>query len=95
MAIQEKNSMRKIMLQRMTRSNKEIYREYRRRANKICQERKRETLKRQIESTEGNRERADPKQYCQTVNRLRKPRLKACKDKSRKLIRGDIFTVYY
>jgi hypothetical protein len=53
-AIQEKNNMRKIMLQRMTRSNKEIYQEYGRRANKICQERKREMLKRQIESIEGN-----------------------------------------
>ena len=35
MAIQEKNNMRKIMLQRMTRSNKETYPEHRRRANKI------------------------------------------------------------
>jgi hypothetical protein len=91
MAIQEKNNMRKIMLQRMTRSNKEIHREYRRRANKICRERKREMLKRQIESIEGNRERADARKYYHTVNRLRRgfqPRLKACKDKSRKLIEG-------
>ena len=35
-AIQEKNNMRKIMLQWMTRSSKETYREHRRRANKIC-----------------------------------------------------------
>ena len=34
-AIQEKNNMRKVMLHRMTRNNKEIYREHRRRANKI------------------------------------------------------------
>ena len=45
-AIQEKNNMRKIMLQRMTRSSKHTYREYRRTANKICTERKREMLKR-------------------------------------------------
>ena len=45
-ATQEKNNMRKIMLQRMTRSSKETYREHRRRANKICQERKRDMLKR-------------------------------------------------
>ena len=36
MTIQEKKNMRKIMLQRMTRSSKQTYREYRRRANKIC-----------------------------------------------------------
>ena len=36
MAIQEKNNMRKIMLQRMTRSSTETYREHRRTANKIC-----------------------------------------------------------
>jgi hypothetical protein len=36
MAIQEKNNMRKIMLQRMTSSSKKTYREYRRRTNKIC-----------------------------------------------------------
>ena len=40
--------MRKIMLQRMTRSNKEKYRESRKRTNKICREKKREMLKRQI-----------------------------------------------
>ena len=44
-AIQEKNNMRKIILQRMTRSNKETYREYRKRANKICREKKTEMLK--------------------------------------------------
>jgi hypothetical protein len=35
-AIQEKNNIRKTMLQRVTRSSKETYREHRRRANKIC-----------------------------------------------------------
>jgi hypothetical protein len=39
-AIQEMNNMRKIMLQRMTRSSKESYHEKRRTANKICQEKK-------------------------------------------------------
>jgi len=88
-AIQEKNNMRKIMLQRMTRSSKETYREHRRRANKICREKKREMLKRQIESIEVDRERADTRKYYQTVNRFRKgfqPRLNACKDNSGKLI---------
>jgi hypothetical protein len=51
--------MRKIMLQRMTRSIKQTYREYRRTANKICTERKREMLKRQIESTEVDQKRAE------------------------------------
>jgi hypothetical protein len=49
-------------------------------------------LKRQIESIEGNLERADTMKYYQTVNRLRKgfqPRLKACKYNSGKLIEGD------
>jgi hypothetical protein len=45
-AMQEKNNMRKIMLQTMTRSSKETYRERRRRANKIFWEKKREMLKR-------------------------------------------------
>jgi hypothetical protein len=36
-AIQEKNNMRKSMLQRMTRSSKQTYRECRRRANKIVE----------------------------------------------------------
>jgi hypothetical protein len=92
MAIQEKNNMRKIKLQRMTRSRKQIYREYRRTANKICQERKREMLKRQIESTEVDQERAETRKYYQTVNQFRKgfqPRLNACKDNSGKLIEGD------
>jgi hypothetical protein len=35
-AVQEKNDMRNIMLQRMTRSSKETYRGHRRRANKLC-----------------------------------------------------------
>jgi hypothetical protein len=35
-AIQEKNNIRKIMLQRMTRSNKETYQEHRRTANNLC-----------------------------------------------------------
>jgi hypothetical protein len=43
--IQEKDNMRKIMLQRMTRISKETYREHRRRTNKICREKKREMLK--------------------------------------------------
>jgi len=51
--------MRKIMLQRMGRSSKETYREHRRRANKLCRERKREMLKRKIESIEVDRERTD------------------------------------
>ena len=92
MAIQEKNNMRKIMLQRMTRSSKETYREYRRTANKICRERRREMLQRQIESTEVDQERADTKKYYQTVNWFREgfqARLNACKDTSGKLIEGD------
>jgi hypothetical protein len=39
-AVQEKNNRRKITLQRTTRSSKETYLEHRRRANKICRERK-------------------------------------------------------
>ena len=70
--IQEKNNMRKIMLQKMTRNSKEIYREHRRRANKICREKKSEMLKRQMESIEVDRDRADTKKYNQTVNRFRK-----------------------
>ena len=38
--IQEKNKKREIMIQRMTRWNKELYREYRRKANKIAEKRK-------------------------------------------------------
>jgi hypothetical protein len=60
---QEKNKMRKIMLERMTRSSKETNREHRRRANKICRERKREMFRRQIESTEVDREIADRRKY--------------------------------
>ena len=40
-AIQEKNNMRKIVLQRMTMSSKGTYRGLSRTANKICRERKR------------------------------------------------------
>ena len=71
-AIQEKNKMRKIMLQRMTRSSKETYREHRRTANKICQEGKREMLRRQIESIEVDREGVDIRIYYQTVKWFRK-----------------------
>jgi hypothetical protein len=91
-AIQEKNNTRKLMLQRMTRSSKEPYQEHRRRANKICREKKREMLKRQIEIIEVHREKIDTKKYYQTVNRLRKgfqPRLNAFNDNSGKLIEGD------
>ena len=80
------------MLQRMTRCSKETYREHRRTANKICRERKREVLKRQIEITKVGRERADTRKYNQTLKRLRKGfqrRLNACKDNSGKLIEGD------
>jgi hypothetical protein len=42
--------MRKITLQRMTRSSKETYQQYRRRANKIYRERKSEILKRKTAS---------------------------------------------
>ena len=80
------------MLQRMRRSNKETYREYRKRANKICREKKREMLKRQIESIEVARKRADTRKYYENVNRFRKefhPRMKACKSNSGKLIEGD------
>ena len=55
----EKNYMRKIKLQRLTSSSKETYREHRRRANKICLERKRKMPKGQIESVEVDRERTD------------------------------------
>jgi len=92
MAIQEKNNMRIIMLQGMSKSSKETYREHRRRANKICREKKREMLKRQIEIIEVERERTDTRKYYQTVNLFRKvfqPRLNACKDNSGKLIEGD------
>jgi predicted transcriptional regulator len=78
------------MLQRMTRSSKETYREHRR-GNKICQERKREMLKRQIESIEVDRERADTRKYYQTVNQFSKgfqTPVNACKDISGKLIEG-------
>jgi hypothetical protein len=49
-------------------------------------------LKRQIESIEVNRERADIRKNYQTVNRFRKgfqPRLNACKNNNGKLIGGD------
>jgi hypothetical protein len=52
----------------------------------------REMLKRQIESIEGNCEKADTRKYYQTVNWLRtefQPHLNACKDNSGKLIEGD------
>jgi hypothetical protein len=91
MAIQEKNNMRKNMLQRMRRSYKGTYREHRRRANKICREKKREMLKKQIESIEVDRERADTRKYYQIVNRFRKgfqPWLNAYKDSSGKLREG-------
>jgi hypothetical protein len=55
-AIQEKYNMRKIMLQRMTRTSNEAYRERRRRANNICREKKRDILKTQKESIEVDRE---------------------------------------
>jgi hypothetical protein len=90
-AIQEKNTMRIVILQRMTRNNKENYREYRKRAKKICWEKKREMLRRQIESIEVDMERADTKKYYQSVNCFRKgfqPRINACKDNSGKLIEG-------
>jgi vacuolar-type H+-ATPase subunit H len=91
MAIQEKNNMRKIMLQRMTRSSKQNYRDCRRRANKICREMKREMLKRQMESIEVNWERAETRKFYQTVNQFRKgfqPRLNVCKENSGKINRG-------
>ena len=80
------------MLQRMRRNNKEKYREHRKRTNKICREKKREMLKREIESIEGNRERVDAKKYYQTVNRFRtgyQPHLNACKDNRAILIEGE------
>jgi hypothetical protein len=80
------------MSQRMTRNSKGIYQERRRRANKICQEKKREMLKRQMESIEVDRYRADTRKYYQTVNRFRKgfqPHLNACKDDNGKLIEGE------
>jgi len=49
-------------------------------------------LKRQIESIEVDRERAETRKFHQTVNRFKKgfqPRLNACKDDSEKLIEGD------
>jgi hypothetical protein len=86
MAMQEKNNMRKFMLQRMTRSSKETCREHRRTANKICREKKSEMLKRQLENIEVDRERADTRKCYQTVNRFRKgfqPCLNACKETNR------------
>jgi len=80
------------VLQRMTRSSKETYREHRRRANKICRERIREMLKRQTKSIEVGRERVDTRKYYQTVNLFRKGfqlRLNVCKDNSGKLKEGD------
>jgi len=77
----------------MTSSSKENYREDRRRANEICRERKREILKRQIESIDVDRERADTRKYYQTVKRFRRgfqSRLNACKENSGKLIEGII-----
>ena len=65
-AIEVKNNMRKIMLQRITRNSKEICLEYRRRANKICREKKREMLKRQMESIEVDRDRANTRKYLLT-----------------------------
>jgi len=91
-AIQERNKMRKNMLQRMTRSSKETYREYRKRANKLCREKKREMLKRQIESIKVDRKKAERRKYYQTVNQFREgfqPRLNACKDNNGKLIEGE------
>jgi hypothetical protein len=75
----------------MTKISKETYQEHRRRANKICRERKREMLEKQIDSIEVDRERADTRKYYETVNRFRKgfqPRLNACKNNSGKLIGG-------
>jgi hypothetical protein len=49
-------------------------------------------LRRQIESTEVDMERADTRKCYQSVNRFRKgcqPRINACKDNSGKLIEGN------
>jgi hypothetical protein len=56
------------MLQRMTRSSKESYREQRKRSSKICRETKREMLKRQIETVEVDRKGADTRKYSGTSN---------------------------
>jgi hypothetical protein len=73
MATQEKNNTREINLQRMTKSSKQtVYRECRRRANKICREKKREMLKTQIESIKVDRERAETRKFYQTLKRFRK-----------------------
>jgi hypothetical protein len=71
-AIQEKNNMRKIMLQRMTSTSMQTYKEYRRITNKICRKRKREMLKRQIESIEVDWKSAETRKFYQTVNRFQK-----------------------
>jgi hypothetical protein len=84
--------MRKIMLQRMTRNGEEIYREHRRRANKIQREKKREMLKRQMESIEVDQDRDDTRKHYPTVNRFRKgfqSLLNACKGSNGKLIERD------
>ena len=80
------------MLQRMTISSKETYREYRKGAKKLCREKKTEMLKGQIGSIELNQIKAEKRKYYQTMNRFRKgfqPRLKACKDNNGKLIEGE------
>jgi hypothetical protein len=76
----------------MTRNSKEIYREHRRRANKICREKKREMLERQMESIEVDQARADTRKYYQNVNQFRKgfqPSLNACKDNNGKRTEED------
>jgi hypothetical protein len=80
------------MLQHETRSNCEIYNDYRRTANKICRKKKREMMKKQLETIEELNSTNENRMLYRSVLQKKRgyqPKLKACKDKQDKITEDE------
>lgn len=91
-AIERKNTARAKMLQRETRQSKGEYEKCRREANSICKGKKKEMLKKRLESIETQRLQKRTKEFYNEINYFRKgykPRLSGCNNKEGKLLQNE------
>lgn len=91
--IREKNRAREKMITRNTRSNREIYKELRRRSKKILKGKKKESLKKEIEQIEEMNREGEVRKFYAAINKVKKkefqPKTSGCRNSAGAIIMDE------